>query len=199
MIENSKKESSVNRLKASKLKWLHDLHDRISNLPNVLFILLMFILAHVMAAITSPLYDFFIDYESFDNSYFGLDFYSTFFSTVITSPILETILAQYLPIEICIFLYKKSQKFETGYIFIAILSAAFFGLAHYPAYADIGGTIFGIIRVINTFSTGLVLAYTYLVYKLKAGRAVIATTILHMMFNFSVIMLPIFYALIGLN
>jgi len=199
MIENSKKESSENRLKASKLKWLHDLHDRISNLPDVLFILLMFICLYVIAAITSPLYDFFIDYESFDKSFLGLDFEGAFFGAVIIAPILETVLFQCFPIEFCIFLYNKSQKFETRYIFIVLFSAVFFGLAHYPAYANIGGIIYGIIKVTNSFLGGLIFAYTYLVYKLKLGNAVIATTILHMILNFSFLMLPRLYALVGLN
>lgn len=195
MIEQTKED--IKQRKGSNFKWLSALHERVSNLPDAIFLVLMFICSYIMAAITSPLYDVFVDIESFDTSFFGFTFDETFLIAVIIGPFFETIYYQCLPIEICNFIYRKSRKLKPNYVLIILLSSSLFGLMHYPAYAAVGGITFGIIKVINSFSIGLVLAYTYLVYKMKAGNAIIATTILHMIINFSFLMLPRLYELIG--
>jgi len=194
IIEQTKEDNKKH--KGSNLKRLSTLHERVSNLPDAIFLVLMFICAYIMAVITSPLYDVFVDMESFDTSFFGFTFDETFLIAVIIGPFFETIYYQCLPIEICSFIYRKSRKLKPNYVLIILLSSSLFGLMHYPAYAAVGGITFGIIKVINSFSIGLVLAYTYLVYKLKAGNAIIATSILHMMLNFSFLMLPRLYELI---
>lgn len=168
------------------------LHQKISNLPDVLFLLLMLIIVFVLAAIISPLFDFFIDLDKLGDFYPGMDLDQYILIGGLVSPIYETLIWQCIPIEICLLFYKKKLKTKPNYALIVLISAILFGIAHYPAYAAADGFVFGILKAFYSGTIGLVLAYTYVTYKSKAGRPYLATATLHMMCNVSFLMIYYF-------
>lgn len=194
-IEHSKKAIEPRK---ENSKWIYSLHKKVSNLPDFYFLLLMVVLGNIITIIFSPIFDIFVDFESVGDTFVGVDPRNMMLNTVIIAPIFETLL-QLLPIELVTLFYKRSLLKSINYIKMALFSSALFGIMHYPSYAVLGGPVLGIIKVSCTFFLGLVLAYTYLVYKIKRGRPYFATALLHMLLNLSFVVLPRLYDLIVIN
>ena len=184
--------------KKENLKWIYNLHEKVSNLPDIYFLLLMVVLGNIIYTIFSPFFNYFADFESVGDTFYGVDPRNMILNSVIIAPIFETLL-QFLPIELLYIFYKRKRMKSSNYIMIALISALLFGIMHYPSYAVLGGSILGILKVSYTFFIGLFLAYTYLMYKIKGGRPYLATVLLHMLLNLSFYMLPKLYDLISLN
>lgn len=85
------------------------------------------------------------------------------------TPLVETFLYQYLPINI---LGKSEKLLERSYVII-IVSAILFGLAH----------TYDIVYVFRTFIIGLFLAYTYVIYQKKSFSPFLMVCIIHAIQN----------------
>jgi len=167
-----------------EIKWYLNLHQRISQLPSLGFLLLMCAISVGITLLLQPLFYLASNYSNPDLA-FGELTSELMIQAVLVAPFIETILLQFIPIEILLMYRRKKRKNKPNLIFIGVFSAVLFGLMHFHAYTEIAGIAFGVLKVIVTFLVGLILSYTYLVYKSQSGSAVTATAILHMMMNFT--------------
>ncbi len=167
-----------------EIKWYLNLHQRISQLPSLGFLLLMCAISVGITLLLQPLFYLASNYSNPD-LFLGEFTIDLLIQGVLIAPFIETILLQFIPVEILLMYRRKKRKNKPNLIFIGVFSAVLFALMHFQAYTEIAGIAFGVLKVIATFFVGLTLSYTYLVYKSQSGPPVIATAILHMMVNFT--------------
>lgn len=173
-----------------EIKWYQNLHQRISQLPSLGFLLLMCAISVGITLLLQPLFYVASNLSNADLSLMDLTI-DLMIQAVLVAPFFETLLFQFIPIEILFMYRRKKRKNKPNLIFIGVFSAVLFALMHFYSYTALGGIAFGVLKGIDTFLVGLILSYTYLIYKSQSGPPIIATTILHMMMNFTFLVIQL--------
>lgn len=177
-LKNNLNEQKPNILKE---KWYLRLHQKVSHLPSLAFLLLMWVTAVIVTCLFQPL--FFLMHNSSDALASKESLLSVIIGAVLIAPVTETLLFQFIPIEILFMHRKRKGKNKPSFVSIGIFSAALFAIPHFLAYVDTLGVGFAVVKALDAFVIGLILSYTYLVFKIQSGPPLIATTLLHSMIN----------------
>lgn len=151
--------------------WITKLDMKLRGLNPLGFILTMSGAIYMSVIILLPLYYYFPDgyvIEAPGERTFIFDV----ILFVIIAPFIETIVFQMMIIK----LFRKIFKFNNAVL--VILSAGIFGIAHSP-----------FVTQCMAFLTGLILAYSYVIYEQKDFSAVGMVTILHVIRNLPIAIL----------
>lgn len=146
------------------MKYVYEIHKRLSNLPVIWFIIMMLVLMWGLTFLLSfTTYYFFPSYTLEVKNTTILDN----IVAVFLAPPLETLLFQYLIINIL----QKITKLRLRYIIL--ISSIIFSIVHYSS----------VYSVIFAFLMGFILAYSYAVYQNKKESAFWVTTLIHALKN----------------
>ena len=147
------------------------LDTKLRSMPPAGFILVMGIAVYLPTILLLPLYHFFPDgyvIEVPNEDRFIFD--SILF--VVIAPFVETLVFQCLIIKS----FRKLFKLNNG--LLVLLSSLIFGLVHSP-----------FVTQFTAFFTGLILAYSFVIYERKEFPPVLMVTILHAIRNLPIVLL----------
>ncbi|MBU5299390.1 CPBP family intramembrane metalloprotease [Clostridium sporogenes] len=146
------------------------INDKMINLSKPKFIVTILALDYIISVMFIPIINL---YENYIGSIGGPDhsnFKIVVIGSIIIAPLLETLVFQMGIIK----LLSLSEKFKNKKLILIIISAFFFGLSH---------GIYSTLYMICTFTAGILLAYSFIVYEEKENSGFWVTTIIHSLMN----------------
>lgn len=160
---------------------MEKLHNKIKKLSILKLILVSISLMCVVQLLTTPFYRLYPINDTFSIT-FKLDTFSNFlrdfFLLGIVSPIIETLIFQALIIRVVLVLTEIAFMKESikTYLIPIVISAIAFGFGHIYGYNSI-------VKVVNTFLIGVILAYTYIVAYITNKKATLCVMCVHIIWN----------------
>lgn len=154
-------------------KNFNKLHNYLKNLSTIKFIVIIVLFTYLIFIPLIPLFylgEKYIGQMGGPKSIEKDSLFTTIIVTSIVVPILETLIYQYGIIEIL----NSIKYFKGKNVIIAIISALLFGISHN----------YSLLYIFFGFSIGLVLAYSYIVYKQKDFSAFWVVVWIHCIRNF---------------
>jgi len=141
---------------------------RISNLSTIKFIIVMILSSYILFVPMLPILIPIMYFSMNNNMYVDLDMPNIFeisniVTVIILAPLIETLLFQAIPI----ILLEKIIREKT--LLIIVISGILFGLAHYP---NIG-------VMLTTSIIGMLLTYSYYIYREKGKNAYMVVVLIH--------------------
>ena len=150
--------------------WFYRINTKLRGLSLLSFILVIGVAIYIPVIILLPLYYYFPDgyiIEIPDEQSFIFD--AVLF--VVVAPFVETVVFQMAVIKI----FRRLFGFND--ICLCVLSAVIFGAVHSP-----------FVTQCMAFLTGLLLAYSYIIYEKSAGSAIFMVMLLHMIRNLPIVL-----------
>ncbi len=159
-------------------------HNELKNLSTFKLILISIASMFVVQLLITPFYRLYPinSADSVVYDMYKLDTFANFlrrlFFTGIIHPIIETLIFQTLIIRVVLILTKKIFMKESliTYLIPIVISSIAFGYMHFYGYNSI-------VKIINTFLLGLILAYTYVVAYTSGKKATRCVICVHAIWN----------------
>ncbi|EJO5349297.1 CPBP family intramembrane metalloprotease [Clostridium botulinum] len=148
---------------------IEKINDKMYNLSKPKFICTIVILSFIISVIFIPIT---IIYEKYMGTMGGPEIKNLttlFISIAIIGPLWETLIYQMSIIK----LFSLNKKIKNKKLLLIIISAIFFGAAHF----------YSILYIFYGFTMGLLLAYSYIVYEDKENSGYWVTAIIHSLIN----------------
>ncbi|MDF1616779.1 CPBP family intramembrane glutamic endopeptidase [Petrocella sp. FN5] len=151
------------------MKYINKLDIYLRSLPTAKFILIMTLISFIVDNILLILLELLMKKDVGGPELEEIPIVLLFLFVVIIVPIIETFIFQYIIIRIL----KKINFLKNRMVLVMFISAVVFGASH----------TYSIYYMFITFITGILLAYTFVVYEDKKVSAFWVTTAIHGLIN----------------
>ncbi|NFA58953.1 CPBP family intramembrane metalloprotease [Clostridium sporogenes] len=154
------------------------INDKMFNLSKIKFIFTILVFDFIISIIFIPIS---ILYQNFIGSVGGPnipDLKILFIRAVIIAPLYETLIYQMGVIK----LFSLSKKIKNNKLLLIFISAVFFGLSHF----------YSMLYIFSGFISGILLAYSFIVYEYREKSGFYVTAIIHSLINLEAFIFEIF-------